>query len=146
MRQPDADPDSYVVAMELARGAAEEGLVRGEQPIGAVVLDADGTVLSCRHDEVVSSQDPLAHASVLAIRDAAQRLGSWRLVGASLVVTLEPCPLCAGAALSARLARVVIGARDPVSGSFGSRYNVGTDPRLNHELLVVDAPMSGEDL
>lgn len=130
-----------VLATELARRAA----ALGDSAIGAVVLGPAGEVLAGRHDEVRSDADPTAHASVLALRDAAKAIGSWRLSGATLVVTLEPCPLCAGAALAARVASVVIGERDPQLGSLGSRYHVGADPRLNHELVVVDARFEGQD-
>jgi tRNA(adenine34) deaminase len=123
-------------AMDAALGQAEEALAAGDVAVGALVLDESGRVLAARHDEVRSSGDPTAHAAVLALRDAAAGQGSWRLLHSQLIVTREPCALCAGAALSARIARVVVGARDERHGCLGSRYHLGADPRLNHEFVV----------
>jgi tRNA(adenine34) deaminase len=123
-------------AMELALAYASEALEVGDLAVAAVVLDADGRVLAARHDEVRSSKDPTAHASALALRDAAATRGSWRVLDAQLIVTREPCAFCAGAALAARVARVVVGARDEHHGCLGSRYQLGADPRLNHEFAV----------
>ena len=144
---PSSDADSvtsslFDAAMGLAIEAAEDALRLGDLPIGAVVLGDGGDVLSCRHDEVASAGDPTAHASVLALRDAAGKLGSWRLSTVTLIVTLEPCALCAGAALAARVARVVIGVRDPTFGALGSRYNFGADPRLNHEFPITEGVLA----
>ncbi len=118
-------------ALEQARAALEHGDV----PVGAVV-EIGGRVVAARHNERERSGDPTAHAEVLALRDAAAAVGSWRLDGARLVVTLEPCPMCAGAALSARVGEVVYGAVDMKAGALGSLYNLGADPRLNHEFTV----------
>ena len=104
-------------------------------PVGAVVL-RDGQVVARRHNEREAAGDPTAHAEILALRDAAKAAGSWRLDGHTLVVTLEPCPMCAGALLAARIERVVFGAVDPKAGACGSLYNLCTDPRLNHEIAV----------
>ena len=123
-------------AMDAALARAEEALADGDVAVGALVLDESGRVLAARHDEVRSGGDPTAHAAVLALRDAAARQGSWRLLHAQLIVTREPCALCAGAAVSARIARVVVGARDERHGCLGSRYHLGADPRLNHEFAV----------
>jgi tRNA(adenine34) deaminase len=117
------------LALEEARAAAAEG----EVPIGAVVLGPDGRLLSRRHNERERGGDPTAHAEVLALRDAARSIGDWRLSDCTLVVTLEPCPMCAGAAVAARVGRVVFGAASPAAGSTGSLYHLGADPRLNHE-------------
>jgi tRNA(adenine34) deaminase len=98
----------------------------------------DGEVVARRHNEREALGDPTAHAEVLALRDAAAAVGDgWRLGGATVVVTLEPCPMCAGAIVGARAARVVYGAADPKAGALGSLYNLGADPRLNHEVEVV---------
>ena len=97
----------------------------------------DGEVIARRHNEREAAQDPTAHAELLAIRDAAAALGTWRLDGATVVVTLEPCPMCAGLLQQARVARVVYGAVDMKAGACGSLYNLGADPRLNHEYEVV---------
>jgi tRNA(adenine34) deaminase len=110
----------------------------GDVPVGAVVARIDdGSVLAARHNEREASGDPTAHAEILALRDAASVVGTWRLEGCALVATLEPCPMCAGAALAARLAGVAFGAPDPKAGALGSLYNLGADPRLNHEVTVV---------
>lgn len=122
-------------AMELALAEAGAAVAHGDVPVGAVVV-IDGSVVSQRHNERELTNDPTAHAEVLAIRDAAATLGSWRLTDATLVVTLEPCPMCAGAILSSRIGRVVFGATDPKAGACGSLYNLCTDPRLNHEVKL----------
>ena len=121
--------------MEVALAEASEGAKAGEVPVGAVVAVGD-RIVARRHNERESLVDPTAHAELLALRDAAAEVGSWRLVGATLVVTLEPCPMCAGAAWAARLDRVVWGAPNPDAGALGSLYHLGADPRLNHEFEV----------
>lgn len=122
--------------MALALAEAEAALGHGDVPVGCVVLDGAGEVVARRHNERERQQDPTAHAEVLALRDAARALGSWRLGGASVVATLEPCPMCAGALLAARVGRLVFGAPDPKAGACGSLYNLCADPRLNHEVAV----------
>lgn len=123
------------VALDEARAAAQHDDV----PIGAVVARIDtGEVLARRHNERERSDDPTAHAEVLALRDAAAVLGTWRLDECALVVTLEPCPMCAGAAVAGRIGLVAFGAADPKAGALGSLYHLGADPRLNHEFRVVD--------
>ena len=124
-------------AMGLALDEALAATAHGDVPVGAVVVAADGTVLSRRHNERELAGDPTAHAEILALRDAATRLGSWRLSGATIFVTLEPCPMCAGALVASRIDRVVFGAADPKAGATGSLYNLCTDPRLNHEVEVI---------
>jgi tRNA(adenine34) deaminase len=128
----DDDDAAMVVALDEARAA----LTHGDVPIGAVVVAADGTIVARRHNERERLGDPTAHAEVLALRDAAAAVGSWRLTGATLVVTLEPCPMCAGAAWAAQVARVVFGAADLKAGATGSLYNVAVDQRLNHTSAV----------
>jgi tRNA(adenine34) deaminase len=128
------------VALEEASAAA----AHGDVPVGAVVADADGVVLARRHNERELAGDPTAHAELLALRDAAADLGRWRLDGCLLVATIEPCPMCAGAALAARIGTVVFGAPDPKAGACGSLYNLGADPRLNHEMTVVPGVRAGE--
>jgi tRNA(adenine34) deaminase len=96
----------------------------------------NGTIVARRHNERERSNDPTAHAEVLALRDAAAAVGSWRLTDATLVVTLEPCAMCAGAAVNARVGRVVFGARDLKAGAVVSLYGIGADPRLNHEFAT----------
>ncbi len=122
--------------MELALAEARRAVDRGEVPIGAVVA-IDGEVVAARHNEREGTNDPTAHAEILALRDAAAALGTSRLDGAVLVTTLEPCPMCAGAAVMARVGRVVFAAEDPKAGACGTLYNLGADPRLNHNFEVV---------
>jgi tRNA(adenine34) deaminase len=121
----------------LAAALAEARLatVHDDVPIGAVVV-VGGDIVAARHNERELTGDPTAHAEVLALRDAAAKLGSWRLDSATLYVTLEPCVMCAGALSQARIARCVFGAYDLKAGSLGSLYNVGVDARLNHEFAV----------
>jgi tRNA(adenine34) deaminase len=107
----------------------------GDVPVGAVVVVGD-RVVARRHNERERTGDPTAHAEILALRDAAGVIGRWRLDEATLVVTLEPCAMCAGALVAARVARLVFGAADPKAGACGSLYNLCVDPRLNHELPV----------
>jgi tRNA(adenine34) deaminase len=123
-------------AMALALAEARRAGAQGDVPIGAVVL-VDGLVVSRAGNRREQDGDPTAHAEVLALRAAAARLGSWRLEGATLVVTLEPCPMCAGALVGARVARVVFGAANSDNGACGTLYNLCADPRLNHEVTVV---------
>ncbi|MCU1485166.1 MAG: deaminase [Actinomycetia bacterium] len=131
-------------AMELALAEADAAAAAGDVPVGAVVLGPDGEVVARRHNERELRRDPVAHAELLAIQDAAAVLGDWRLTGCTVVVTLEPCPMCAGALVAARVGRVVFGAFDPKAGAVGTLYNLCTDPRLNHE-VVVEAGVRGEE-
>ncbi len=130
--------------MGLALDEAAAAVVHGDVPVGAVVVGPDGRILASRHNERELAADPTAHAELLALRDAAAAMGSWRLSGCTLVVTLEPCPMCAGAAVAARLARVVFGTPDPKAGAAGSLYNLCADPRLNWEPAVVPGVRAGE--
>ena len=122
--------------MSLALDESTTTTNHGDVPNGAVVL-SDGEVIAQRHNERERTGDPAAHAEMLALRDAAVVVGSWRLGGTTLVVTLEPCPMCAGALVAARVDQVVFGAADPKAGACGSLYNLCVDPRLNHEVEVV---------
>jgi tRNA(adenine34) deaminase len=121
--------------MGLAIAEARRAADHGDVPVGAVIV-RDGTLLASRHNERELTGDPTAHAEVLAIRDAAEALGSWRLDGCTLVVTLEPCVMCGGALVNARLDRLVYGAADMAAGACLSLYNVCDDPRLNHRVDV----------
>ncbi len=131
-------------AMALALAEAEKARATGDVPVGAVVFAGDGTLLARAHNERERQSDPTAHAEILALRRAAAAVGSWRLRGANLVVTLEPCPMCAGAVVAARLARVVFGAADPKGGACGSLYNLCCDPRLNHQVDVEGGMLAAE--
>lgn len=129
--------------MQLALDEARAALEHGDVPIGALVV-LDGAVVAKAHNERNLRHDPTAHAEVLALRAAAEALGTSRLDGATLVSTLEPCPMCAGAALMARIGRVVFAADDPKAGATGSLYNLGADPRLNHEYEVQGRVLADE--
>ena len=119
--------------MALALVEARHALEHGDVPVGAVAI-VDGHVVAARHNERELTGDPTAHAEVLALRDAAAALGGWRLSPVTLVVTLEPCLMCAGALVAARVGRLVFGAFDPRAGACGTLYNACCDPRLNHEV------------
>lgn len=121
--------------MRRALEEAAAALEHDDVPVGAVVLQGE-RVVAARHNERERSSDPTAHAELLALRDAAALLGRWRLTDCTLVATLEPCPMCAGAIVAARLGGLVFAAADPKAGACGSRYNLCADPRLNHELPV----------
>ena len=122
--------------MTLALEQAREAAALGEVPVGAVVVDAKGEVVGRGHNRRELDQDPLAHAEVRAIHQAARALGSWRLVDTTLYVTLEPCPMCAGALVNARVGRLVYGADDPKAGAVRTLYALCEDPRLNHRVEV----------
>ncbi len=124
-----------VAAMRMALDEAALAPAHDDVPVGAVAL-VDGRMVSRRHNEREFRIDPTAHAEILALRDAAEALGTWRLGDVTLVVTLEPCAMCAGALVAARVGRLVFGATDPKAGSCGTLYQLCADPRLNHELPV----------
>lgn len=130
--------------MGLALAEARAALATGDVPIGAVVLGASGEVVGRGRNEREASGDPTAHAEVLALRTAAAAIGEWRLEGCTLVVTLEPCTMCAGAAVLARVSRVVYGAADPKAGAVGSLWDVVRDRRLNHRPEVVGGVREAE--
>jgi tRNA(adenine34) deaminase len=119
--------------MREALAEARLGLAAGEVPVGAVVV-VDGTVIGRAHNAPVALRDPTAHAEILALREAASALGNYRLPTATLYTSVEPCPMCCGAALQARIARVVYGATDPKAGAVASLYRLLEDPRLNHRV------------
>lgn len=128
-------------ALDLARHAAS----LGEVPIGAVVYVTDtGEVVGEGYNRREIDHDPAAHAELIAIREAARRVGDWRLNRCSLAVTLEPCPMCAGLIVNARLGRLLYGAADPKAGATGSLFNLTTDPRLNHRVVPIPGIMAEE--
>ncbi len=134
--------------MRLALREAEQARAHEDVPIGAVVV-RDGELLSAAHNERELRQDPTAHAEILALREAARALGSWRVLDATLYVTLEPCAMCAGAIVLARVPRVIYGATDPKAGACGSVLDVLADTRLNHRPEVISgllAPECGQRL
>ena len=142
---PDPVRDRWREAMRLALDEAELAVRGGDVPVGAVVLAPDATtVLATGHNEREATGDPTAHAEVLAVRRAAERLGEWRLTGCTLVVTLEPCTMCAGALVQSRVDRVVYGARDDKAGAAGSLWDVLRDRRLNHRPEVIEGVLAPE--
>jgi len=135
---------SYDVPMGSALDEARAALATGDVPIGAVVLDPGGAVIGRGRNVREADADPTGHAEVVALRVAAKAIGSWRLEGCTLVVTLEPCTMCAGAAVLARVDRVVFGAHDDKAGAVGSLWDVVRDRRLNHRPEVVAGVMAAE--
>jgi tRNA(adenine34) deaminase len=121
--------------MGLALDLAHEAGAAGEVPVGALIV-LEGEVVGRGFNQPIGRHDPTAHAEIMALRDAATRLGNYRLPGATLYVTLEPCAMCAGAIMHARIARVVYGARDPKTGAAGSVIDLFSEPRLNHHTSV----------
>jgi tRNA(adenine34) deaminase len=132
--------DSMRLALEQARMAARHGDV----PVGAVVVDQAGSVLAAAGNEREIRHDPTAHAEILALREASRKLRSWRLTGLTLVVTLEPCTMCAGALVLARVTRLVFGAFDPKAGAVSSLFDVVRDPQLNHRIDVRSGVLEAE--
>src|SRR5688500_4819253 len=130
--------------MRLALAEARGALPSGDVPVGAVVLDPTGQVIGRGHNVREADRDPTGHAEVRALREAARTVGEWRLDGCSLVVTLEPCTMCAGALVLARVARLVYGADDPKAGAVGSLWDVVRDRRLNHRPEVVGGVLADE--
>jgi tRNA(adenine34) deaminase len=132
------------VWMRLALGEARQALETGDVPVGAVVVSAAGTVLGRGRNAREAGGDPTAHAEMVALREAAAAVGGWRLSGCTLVVTLEPCTMCAGALVLARVERLVFGAADPKGGAAGSLWDVVRDRRLNHRPEVVSGVRAEE--
>jgi tRNA(adenine34) deaminase len=132
MSEPDPSPD-HEPAMRTALDEARAASAHGDVPVGAVVLRG-GEVIAARHNERELTGDPTAHAEVLALRDAAAHIGHWRLDDCTMVVTLEPCAMCAGAMVNARLGHLVYGARDPKAGAAGSCFDLVDSPILNHRV------------
>ena len=134
------------LALAEAVAARQEMTATGQDdvPVGAVILDESGTILARARNRREADRDPTAHAEMVAIRQAASALGSWRLTGLTLVVTLEPCTMCAGAVTLARLGRLVYGAEDPKAGAVGSLWDVLRDRRLNHRPEVIGGVLGSE--
>jgi len=136
--------DRYIDPMRLALKAADEAAKTGDVPVGAVLLDASGAVVAVDHNRREELSDPTAHAEILVISARAREIDDWRLTGHTLVVTLEPCPMCAGAAVLARLERIVYGAADLKAGAAWSLYNIPQDRRLNHRIDLIDGVLVEE--
>jgi tRNA(adenine34) deaminase len=140
----DVSPDPAAEGfMRQALAAADRAAASGEVPVGAVVV-LGGEALAIAHNERETHNDPTAHAEVVALRRAAAARGSWRLIGADLYVTMEPCPMCAGAIVNARLRRVIYGCDDPKAGAARTLYRLLDDPRLNHRVEVVPGVLATE--
>lgn len=129
--------------MKIALEEAQKALEKDEVPVGAVVV-LDGRIIGRAYNMPITLHDPSAHAEMLAMREAAEMLGNYRLTGAELYVTLEPCVMCAGAIIQARLKRVIFGALDPKYGAVASLYNILTDKRLNHQVAVTGGILKEE--
>ena len=136
--------DRYIDPMRQALEAATEAASTGDVPVGALLVDATGTVVTVDHNRREELSDPTAHAEILVISARAREIDDWRLSGHTLVVTLEPCPMCAGAAVLARLDRIVYGAADPKAGAAWSLYNIPQDRRLNHRIDLVEGVLADE--
>jgi tRNA(adenine34) deaminase len=129
--------------MRAAIAEAEKAAAIGEVPIGAVIV-RDGEIVGRGYNLRETKKDPTLHAEMIAIREASERLGGWRLIGCTLYVTLEPCPMCAGAIVQSRMEQVVYGARDPKAGCAGTLMNLLDEPRFNHQVPVVEGVLAEE--
>lgn len=143
MTEPISTPN-YEPPMRVALEAAEAAAEGGDVPVGAVLLDDSLEVVAVDRNRREQLRDPTAHAEMLVLSTRSQEIGDWRLTGHTLVVTLEPCPMCAGAAVWARLDRIVYGAADPKAGAAWSLYNIPQDRRLNHRIELVEGVLVDE--
>ncbi len=139
-----SNPTQDLSYMREALKEALKAFEIGEVPVGAVLVSPEGEILARAHNRPISLCDPTAHAEILVLREAARRIGNYRLLGTTLYVTLEPCPMCAGALVYARVKRLVFGAWDEKSGACGSLYDLVRDPRLNHRLEVTEGVLADE--
>jgi len=137
-------PEADARFMRLAIAQAELAIAHGDVPVGAVITDERGDVIATGHNERELRQDPSAHAEMIALRSAAEQIGHWRLLGTTLYVTLEPCAMCAGAIVLARVPRVVYGTDDPKAGAAGSVLDILAEPRLNHRPQVTAGVLQPE--
>ena len=138
------EPISPEQAMQLALDLAAEAAEAGDVPVGAVLVDSDGDVVAADRNRREELRDPTAHAEMLVLSQRAREIGDWRLLEHTLYVTLEPCPMCAGAAVWARLDRIVYGAADPKAGAAWSLYNIPQDRRLNHRIELAEGLLAEE--
>ena len=129
--------DRHEDYMDLAIVEARRAAAMSEVPVGALIIDKDGAVIGRGYNHPISADDPTAHAEIVALREASRAIGNYRLNGATLYCTIEPCTMCAGAIVHARIARLVFGSPDRKAGAAGSLYNIVTDPRLNHSVEVI---------
>ena len=128
----------HIEMMKVALTEAQRARKKGEVPIGAVLVSHNHQVLAAAHNRTITLNDPPAHAEILALRNAAAKIGNYRLLNTMLYVTVEPCPMCMGAAIHSRVSRVIFGTRDPKWGAAGSLYNFAADQRFNHRPEVVE--------
>jgi tRNA(adenine34) deaminase len=128
----------HIEMMEVALKEAEKAQQKGEVPIGAVLVANNNLVLAAEHNRTITLSDPTAHAEILALRSAAEKIGNYRLLNTMLYVTVEPCPMCMGAVIHARVSRVIFGTRDPKWGAAGSLYDFTADLRFNHQPEVIE--------
>lgn len=138
------ETDRHLSYMKDALSEAEQAAIEGEVPVGAVLVGPDGDILASGHNRPMRLNDPTGHAEILVLREAGLRVGNYRLPGHVLYVTLEPCVMCVGALVHARVAMVVYGAQDPKAGALESVYQIGTDGRLNHCFQVLGGVMAEE--
>ncbi len=138
------NPTDFTIPMRTAIEEAQEAARNGDVPVGAVVIDSSGRIVATAHNRREASSDPTAHAEVLALSEAAGQTGDWRLTGHTLVVTLEPCAMCAGAAVNARVDRIVYGAADLKAGAAWSLFNIPQDERLNHHCDLIAGVLEEE--
>lgn len=139
-----APASTDIEMMRAALAEADAAAAKGEVPVGCVIVDAHGREIARAHNAREVLADPTAHAETLALREAAARSLTWRLEGATVYVTLEPCPMCAGALVNARVARVVYGCADPKAGAITTMFGIGTDGRLNHRFDVTAGVLAEE--
>jgi tRNA(adenine34) deaminase len=130
--------------MRVALVEAEKAAAEGDVPVGAVVIGPSGEIVARDHNRTVATNDPTAHAEILVLRKAGKKLGNYRLSKCRLVVTLEPCPMCAGAAVNARVAEILFGAIDPKAGAALTLFRIPSDERLNHRVLVIPGVLAQE--
>ena len=139
-------PVDFSLLMREALNEAFKGFAEGEVPVGAVVAAPEGEIVASAHNQPVALNDPTAHAEILALRRAGTVCGNYRIEGSTLVVTVEPCVMCMGAAFHARISRIIFGAFDPKWGAAGSLYNLAADDRLNHRIEIVPGVLATECL
>ncbi len=134
----------HIEMMKVALNEAERARKKGEVPIGAVLVADSNQVLAAEHNRAITLNDPTAHAEILALRSAAAKVGNYRLLNTTLYVTVEPCPMCMGAIIHARVTQVIFGTRDPKWGAAGSLYNLANDQRFNHQPEIIEGVCKDE--
>jgi tRNA(adenine34) deaminase len=134
----------HIEFMKIALNEAQKAGQKDEVPIGAVLVNENNELLSAAHNQIISLQDPSAHAEILALREAAHKIGNYRLLNTTLYVTVEPCPMCMGAIIHARVAQIIFGTRDPKWGAAGSLYNFAEDQRFNHRPIIIEGICADE--